>query len=204
MQELLLTIQMFILGLFGFTVELPPVAEVSREEGIATASMTNDQIVHTPPELIYKNETYEIIFPDGRSAGEKDMAVPYIVESDNEFKIFPEQSGLRVDYDLLSPSGRYIYFSKGIGKDAGVIPYVFDIRTKTLHKVCLVESCNDPYAGFAAQYYIDISWLGNDALRIEYTNPGLAPGASESGPAIGLQIYESVSVDSPWETRQIN
>ena len=175
---------------------------------VDTDAPNKSQTEATKPELIYKEETWEMNFPDGSVAQEEIVATPYVVYGEEEVKVFEEIAGLRIDEESWSPSQKYIYFAKGNGKDATVIPYLFDTKTRLLHKVCLdggsAQMCTDPLAGFAAQEYVTIAWSENDTLNIEYQNPGLASGMPESGPAIGLQVFESVSAETPWVTEQIN
>lgn len=157
------------------------------------------------PQLVYQTEAQERYLPNGEFSGTVDHEVPYMRYGDELVLIFPVPDGIRIDYDLASQDHRFFYFSKGNGKDASVVPYIFNVNDRTLHKVCLDDGtitgeCVYPYQGFSSQNDIEVEWEGNNLLQITYENRMIVPGGTEDGPVYGTQIYRSISAEEPWIT----
>lgn len=181
--------------------------ETQTDSGMAEsepeAAATTDQMKSSSSDTIlqFEADTFISRLPNGEIGREYEVSIPYLTIDNQRVYPFGEQKNIWIRGASVSPSENFVYLGKGAGPgDAGVQAYVYDVRNRSLEAVVREDGLG---IGFASEEQAVVTWKG-DILHIEYDNTGLAPGASESGPVIGLRIYESVSSEHPWITEQIN
>lgn len=128
-----------------------------------------------------------------------------------DYTVYDTNDLVRVANYSLSPDGKFLFVLRGeISQDAMVRPNIFDVNSKKLECIRTEDVPDCSYENgwpltFASESSIKtIEWESNGLLYIKYNNPFLAPGAPESGPSIGLQVFKSVSTETPWIVEQAN
>lgn len=146
------------------------------------------------PTVLIREETYRAEFPSGNEKFR--VQVPYAVYGEERVPMLGEGIAPDVKEYELSPSRRYVYLSNGmVAEDAAVTPYVYDLKTRTLNRVCgHTPDCNG-YTGFSYGDLVQASWLPGDMLAIEYDN---FYDASTTTPA----TYVSISSSTPWNIKE--
>lgn len=192
---LIIGVSLTLLGMYF--LNLP--STTSERTELNSSEILNDNSDTKSIDVKVEKEPFELSSPNGETSGEyKEHDRVFVVYGDEERELFSERKIRLVEYEL-SPNKNHVYFLIGeVSQDAAVRAYIFSAKEDVLEPVRPYDSPREGYYGFGSEAHVAIRWQTNNLLIIEHDNPALAPGAGESGPSIGLQMFESVSEDTPW------